>query len=62
LISDVSVFDLYEGAGVDVAKKSVALAVTLQPVEKTLTEAEIEAVGARIVAEMAKRYGAALRG
>lgn len=62
LISDVSVFDLYEGAGVETGKKSVALAVTLQPVEKTLTEAEIEAVGAKIVAEMAKRYGAALRG
>jgi phenylalanyl-tRNA synthetase beta chain len=62
LISDVSVFDLYEGHGVEPGKKSVALAVTLQPVEKTLTEAEIEAVGARIVAEMAKRYGAALRG
>jgi phenylalanyl-tRNA synthetase beta chain len=62
LISDVSVFDLYEGAGVEAGKKSVALAVTLQPVEKTLTEAEIEAVGAKIVAEMAKRYGAALRG
>ena len=62
LISDVSVFDLYEGQGVEAGKKSVALAVTLQPVEKTLTEAEIEAVGAKIVAEMAKRYGAALRG
>ena len=62
LISDVSVFDLYEGVGVEPGKKSVALAVTLQPVEKTLTETEIEAVGARIVAEMAKRYGAALRG
>lgn len=62
LISDVCVFDLYEGQGVEPGKKSVALAVTLQPVEKTLTEAEIEAVGAKIVAEMAKRYGAALRG
>jgi phenylalanyl-tRNA synthetase beta chain len=62
LISDVSVFDLYEGQGVEPGKKSVALAVTLQPVEKTLTEAEIESVGAKIVAEMAKRYGAALRG
>ncbi|MDP3320259.1 MAG: phenylalanine--tRNA ligase subunit beta, partial [Bosea sp. (in: a-proteobacteria)] len=62
LISDVSVFDLYEGQGVEPGKKSVALAVTLQPVEKTLTEAEIEAVGAKIVAEMAKRYGAVLRG
>lgn len=62
LISEVSVFDLYEGPGVEAGKKSVALAVTLQPVEKTLTDAEIEAVGAKIVADMAKRYGAALRG
>ncbi len=62
LIADVSVFDLYEGQGVEPGRKSVALAVTLQPVEKTLTEAEIEAVGAKIVAEMGKRYGAALRG
>lgn len=62
LISETSVFDIYEGAGVEPGKKSVALAVTLQPVEKTLTEAEIEAVAAKIVAEMAKRYKAALRG
>jgi phenylalanyl-tRNA synthetase beta chain len=62
LIADVSVFDLYEGPGVEAGRKSVALAVTLQPVEKTLTEAEIEAVGGKIVAEMARRYGASLRG
>lgn len=62
LISDVAVFDLYEGQGVEPGRKSVALAVTLQPVERTLTEAEIEAVGAKIIAEMARRYGAALRG
>ncbi|MCO5092401.1 phenylalanine--tRNA ligase subunit beta [Bosea sp. (in: a-proteobacteria)] len=62
LIASVGVFDLYEGQGVDAGRKSVALAVTLQPTEKTLTEAEIEAVGARIVAEMSKRHGATLRG
>lgn len=62
LIANVGVFDLYEGAGVEAGKKSVALAVTLQPTEKTLTEAEIEAVGAKIVAEIGKRYGATLRG
>lgn len=62
LIANVGIFDLYEGAGVESGKKSVALAVTLQPTEKTLTEAEIEAVGAKIVAEMGKRYGATLRG
>ena len=62
LISSVSVFDLYEGAGVPEGKKSLALAVTLQPREKTLTEPEIEAVSGKIVAEALKRTGAALRG
>lgn len=62
LVAGASVFDIYEGQGVDAGKKSVALAVTLQPTEKTLTDTEIEAVSAKIVAEMAKRYGAALRG
>ncbi len=62
LISDVSIFDIYEGAGVGAGQKSVALAVTLQPTEKTLTEAEIDAVTVKITAEMAKKFGASLRG
>jgi phenylalanyl-tRNA synthetase beta chain len=61
LVTGVEVFDVYEGAGVDPAKKSVAIAVTLQPTQKTLTEAEIDAVSAKIVAEVAKKTGAALR-
>ncbi|CAA0086678.1 Phenylalanine--tRNA ligase beta subunit [Starkeya nomas] len=62
LITAVNVFDLYEGPGIDADKKSVALSVTLQPREKTLTDAEIEAVAGRIVAEVAKKTGATLRG
>jgi phenylalanyl-tRNA synthetase beta chain len=62
LISDVAVFDIYEGAGVPEGAKSVALAVTLQPTERTLTEADLEAAAGKIVAEMAKRHGATLRG
>jgi phenylalanyl-tRNA synthetase beta chain len=62
LVAAVSVFDLYEGEGIAAGKKSVAIAVTLQPREKTMTEQEIDAVAARIVAEVAKRTGGALRG
>ncbi|MGI6245582.1 MAG: phenylalanine--tRNA ligase subunit beta [Pseudochelatococcus sp.] len=62
LISDIRVFDLYEGPGVEAGKKSVAIAVTLQPTGKTLTEAEIEAVSQRIVEAVAKKTGAVLRG
>ena len=43
-------------------KKSLAIAVTLQPVERTLTDAEIEAVSNKIVAQVAKATGAVLRG
>jgi phenylalanyl-tRNA synthetase beta chain len=62
LIAEVGVFDIYEGDKLEAGRKSVALAVTLQPTEKTLTDAEIDAIGAKIVAEMAKRFGAVLRG
>ncbi|MDQ0304767.1 phenylalanine--tRNA ligase subunit beta [Ancylobacter polymorphus] len=62
LITGVNVFDLYEGPGIDADKKSVALSVTLQPREKTLTDAEIDAVAAKIVAEVTKKTGATLRG
>ena len=57
----VEVFDLYEGAGVPDGSKSVAIAVRLQPVERTLTDAEIEAVSAKIVTEVSRRTGATLR-
>ena len=39
LIAGVSVFDVYEGQGIEAGKKSVAIAVTIQPREKTLTDA-----------------------
>jgi phenylalanyl-tRNA synthetase beta chain len=55
------VFDVYEGAGIAADKKSIAISVTLQPREKTMTDAEIEAVAGKIVAEVSKRTGAMLR-
>ena len=61
LVSGVCVFDVYEGDGIAPGKKSVAIAVTLQPREKTLTDAEIEAVATRIVGEVAKKTGGVLR-
>ena len=61
LITNVTVFDVYEGKGIDPSKKSVAIAVTLQPRDKTMTDQEIEAVAAKIVAEVGKRTGGALR-
>jgi phenylalanyl-tRNA synthetase beta chain len=62
LITGVNVFDLYEGKGIEDGKKSIAIAVTMQPREKTLTDQEIDAVAARIVAEVTKKTGGTLRG
>lgn len=62
LISDVELFDLYEGEHVGEGRKSVAIAVTLQPTEATLTDAEIDAVSGKITAAVEKATGGALRG
>ena len=62
LIESVSVFDVYEGKGVAEGMKSLAIAVRLQPRDKTLTEAEIDAVGQKIVAAVGKATGGTLRG
>jgi phenylalanyl-tRNA synthetase beta chain len=61
LITAVTVFDLYEGTGIPAGKKSVAIAVTIQPRERTMTDDEIEALAAKIVGEVSKRTGGVLR-
>jgi phenylalanyl-tRNA synthetase beta chain len=58
LVSDVSVFDVFQMPD---GKKSIAIAVTLQPREQTLTDTDIEAVSARIVAQVGKATGGVLR-
>lgn len=62
LVTHVGVFDVYEGKGILEGKKSVAISVTLQPRDKTLTEAEIDGAASKIVAEVTKKTGASLRG
>jgi phenylalanyl-tRNA synthetase beta chain len=61
LIVGVTVFDVYEGPGVEPGKKSIAIAVTLQPRDKTMTDAEIETLAGKIVTEVGKRTGGVLR-
>ena len=61
LIAEARVFDVYEGPGVPEGSKSVAVEVVVQPRDKTLTDAEIEALSGRIVAAVEKACGAKLR-
>ncbi|MGB1161812.1 MAG: phenylalanine--tRNA ligase subunit beta [Alphaproteobacteria bacterium] len=62
LISGVTLFDVYVGDNVPEGKKSLAVDVTLQPTERTLTDEDIEGVSEKIVALVAKNLGGELRG
>jgi phenylalanyl-tRNA synthetase beta chain len=62
LISNIRVFDLFEGDAIGAGKKSLAIEVTLAPTEKTLTDAEIDAVSKKVIAEVKKATGGDVRG
>jgi phenylalanyl-tRNA synthetase beta chain len=57
LITDVTIFDRYQGPGVEDGHVSLALQVTLSPREKTLTDSEIEAVSAKVISAVVKQGG-----
>lgn len=61
LITDVAIFDVYTGTGVEAGKKSVAVKVTLQATDRTLSEPEIAAVSNAIIASASKGFGGTLR-
>lgn len=62
LIEEVRVFDEFVGGSLGAGKKSLAITVRLQPMDRTLTDDEIEAVSAKIVEKVAAATGGALRG
>ncbi|MFC6639548.1 phenylalanine--tRNA ligase subunit beta [Sulfitobacter sp. JBTF-M27] len=62
LIEDVRVFDEFIGGSLGEGKKSLAITVRLQPSEKTLKDADIEAVGAKVIDKVTKATGGTLRG
>ena len=62
LIKRVTVFDVYAGPGIDDDKKSLAITVRLEAQDRTLTDPEIDAAAAKIVANVAKMTGGVLRG
>lgn len=62
LIADVGVFDLYEGPNMPEGKKSLAITVTLQPRDRTLTEEDIELVSNKVISNIEKATGGTLRG
>jgi phenylalanyl-tRNA synthetase beta chain len=61
-VRNAEIFDEYRGAQIDVAKKSLAVRVTLQREDATLTDAIADETIAAIVGELRERLGATLRG
>lgn len=61
LITEVTIFDLYAGKGIEDGKKSLAFSITLQPTKATMTEEEIDAVCKKVVAAVEKATGGSLR-
>jgi len=61
LIAAVNVFDVFEGASLGESRKSIAIEVVIQPVDKTLTDEDFEALTAKIVGNVVKTTGGTLR-
>jgi phenylalanyl-tRNA synthetase beta chain len=61
LLQTVSLFDVYEGKNIPAGKKSYAVAITLQDMEKTLNDKQIDAVMGKIMQALEKNLGAQLR-
>jgi phenylalanyl-tRNA synthetase beta chain len=62
LVSEVRLFDVYTGPGVESGKKSLAITVVLQPEEATLTDQALEAFAQKLIAAVEKATGGTLRG
>ncbi len=60
-ISDVRIFDVYEGDNLPEDKKSIAITVTFQPKDKSYTDAELETLMNKVISEVGKKTGATLR-
>ena len=61
LIDSINVFDVYQGAGIDDDKKSIAVNVRLQPFNKTMTDDEIEEFRQAVISTVIKKTGGTLR-
>jgi phenylalanyl-tRNA synthetase beta chain len=61
IVSDISLFDIYRGKGMETAKKSLAFRVLLQDTEKTLTDEEADLAVTSIVKNLENKFGATLR-
>jgi phenylalanyl-tRNA synthetase beta chain len=60
-LTELAVFDIYRGRGIDDGFKSVAIGLNLQDISRTLTDDETDAVVARVVADLERELSATIR-
>jgi len=61
IIQKVSIFDIYEGENIPKDKKSVAINVILQSLDKTLNEKDLDQVSQKIIETVKEKTGATIR-
>ncbi|MFP5506249.1 MAG: phenylalanine--tRNA ligase subunit beta, partial [Gammaproteobacteria bacterium] len=61
LLQDLTLFDVYQGQGIESGRKSIALGLILQDSSRTLTEHDVEAVLVQVQAALNAKFGAILR-
>lgn len=61
MLQSLSLFDIYQGKGIDSEKKSLALGLTLQDFSRTLTDAETDLLIQKVLQELREGFGATLR-
>ncbi len=61
VVSEIALFDVYRGKGIDQGKKSLAFLVLMQDTQKTLTDAEADAAMNKLISALTEKFGAALR-
>ena len=61
LISNIKVFDVYEGENIPESQKSIAISVTIQSSEKTLNDSDLENINNSIIKTVENKTGAKIR-
>ena len=61
LISNIKIFDVYEGDNIPENQKSIALSVTIQSLEKTLNDSDLEKINKSIIETVENKTGAKIR-
>ena len=61
LIKSINVFDVYEGENIPSGKKSIAINVNLQSLDKALNEKDLDHISNLIISEVEKKSGAKIR-